>query len=67
MKLTFELNLRPLAHQSFKIGRNGIKYKPKKVTDYQITEIRPKVKNRTLEQNEIRTWVETRLKILFSA
>jgi Holliday junction resolvase RusA-like endonuclease len=35
MKLTFELNLRPLAHQSFKIGRNGIKYKPKKVTDYQ--------------------------------
>lgn len=35
MILTFELNLRPLAHQSFRIGRNGIKYKPKKVTDYQ--------------------------------
>ena len=35
MILTFELNLRPLAHQSFQIGRNGIKYKPKKVTDYQ--------------------------------
>jgi Holliday junction resolvase RusA-like endonuclease len=35
MKLTFELNLRPLDHQSFRIGRNGIKYKPKKVTDYQ--------------------------------
>ena len=35
MKLTFELNLSPLAHQSFKIGRGGIKYKPKKVKDYQ--------------------------------
>ena len=35
MKLTLELNIRPLAHQSFKIGRGGIKYKPKKVKDYQ--------------------------------
>tara|TARA_E500000081_G_scaffold150856_1_gene180072 strand:- start:365 stop:772 length:408 start_codon:yes stop_codon:yes gene_type:complete len=34
--LNFELNIRPLAHQSFKIGRNGIKYKPKKVKDYQV-------------------------------
>lgn len=36
MILNFELNIRPLAHQSFKIGRNGIKYKPKKVKDYQV-------------------------------
>jgi Holliday junction resolvase RusA-like endonuclease len=35
MMLSFELNLRPLAHQSVKFGRNGIKYKPKKVLDYQ--------------------------------
>jgi len=35
VKLTLELNIRPLAHQSFKIGRGGIKYKPKKVKDYQ--------------------------------
>jgi len=35
MKLIFNLNIKPLAHQSFKIGRNGIKYKPKKVKDYQ--------------------------------
>ena len=35
MKLTLELNIRPLAHQSFKIGRGGIKYKPNKVKDYQ--------------------------------
>ena len=35
MKLNFSLNIKPLAHQSFKIGRNGIKYKPKKVKDYQ--------------------------------
>ena len=35
MKLNLELNIRPLAHQSFKIGRGGIKYKPKKVKDYQ--------------------------------
>jgi len=34
--LNFELNIKPLAHQSFKIGRNGIKYKPKKVKDYQV-------------------------------
>jgi len=33
--LTLEYNIRPLAHQSFRIGRNGIKYKPKKVKDYQ--------------------------------
>lgn len=35
MILSFELNLRPLAHQSVRIGRGGIKYKPKKVLDYQ--------------------------------
>lgn len=35
MILTFELNLRPLSHQSVRFGRGGIKYKPKKVTDYQ--------------------------------
>ena len=35
MILTLEYNIRPLAHQSFRIGRNGIKYKPKKVKDYQ--------------------------------
>ena len=35
MKLNFDLNIRPLANQSFKIGRGGIKYKPKKVKDYQ--------------------------------
>ena len=34
MILTLEYNIRPLAHQSFRIGRNGIKYKPKKVKDY---------------------------------
>ena len=48
MKLTLELNIRPLAHQSFKIGRGGIKYKPKKVKDYEtylrrlVTEKLPK-------------------------
>ena len=31
MILTFEFNLRPMPHQSVKFGRNGIKYKPKKV------------------------------------
>lgn len=35
MTLSFELNLRPLAHQSVRFGRGGIKYKPKKVLDYQ--------------------------------
>ena len=35
MILTLEYNISPLAHQSFRIGRNGIKYKPKKVKDYQ--------------------------------
>ncbi len=35
MILTLEYNIRPLAHQSFRVGRNGIKYKPKKVKDYQ--------------------------------
>ncbi len=35
MILTFEFNLRPMPHQSVKFGRNGIKYKPKKVLDYQ--------------------------------
>tara|TARA_X000000368_G_scaffold209873_2_gene165785 strand:+ start:199 stop:609 length:411 start_codon:yes stop_codon:yes gene_type:complete len=35
MILTLEYNIRPLAHQSFRVGRNGIKYKPKKVKNYQ--------------------------------
>jgi Holliday junction resolvase RusA-like endonuclease len=35
MTISFELNLRPLAHQSVRFGRGGIKYKPKKVLDYQ--------------------------------
>ena len=35
MILTLEFNLRPMPHQSVKFGRNGIKYKPKKVLDYQ--------------------------------
>lgn len=34
-ELELKFNLRPQAHQSFKIGRNGIKYKPKKIVDYQ--------------------------------
>ena len=35
MNLNLELNIKPQAHQSFRIGRNGIKYKPKKIKDYQ--------------------------------
>lgn len=35
MILTLEIKTTPVAHQSFRIGRNGIKYKPKKVQDYQ--------------------------------
>jgi len=35
VKLKLNLDIKPLAHQSFRIGRNGIKYKPKKVKDYQ--------------------------------
>lgn len=35
MKISFELYIKPLAHQSFRIGRNGIRYKPKKIVDYQ--------------------------------
>lgn len=35
MKLKLNLDIKPLSHQSFRIGRNGIKYKPKKVKDYQ--------------------------------
>jgi Holliday junction resolvase RusA-like endonuclease len=35
MILTLEFKVMPVAHQSFKIGRNGIKYKPKKIKDYQ--------------------------------
>ena len=46
MILTFELNLRPLSHQSVRFGRGGIKYKPKKVTDY---------------QNYVRTLIESQL------
>ncbi len=47
-EIELKINLRPQAHQSFKIGRNGIKYKPKKVVDYQkyvvtlVTEQLPK-------------------------
>lgn len=33
--LVLELNIRPMPHQSVRFGRNGIKYKPKKVVDYQ--------------------------------
>lgn len=35
MKISFELYIKPLAHQSFRIGRNGIRYKPKRIVDYQ--------------------------------
>jgi Holliday junction resolvase RusA-like endonuclease len=35
MSLIFELNIRPMPHQSVRFGRNGIKYKPKKIMDYQ--------------------------------
>lgn len=34
-ELVFTLNTRAQPHQSFRIGRNGIKYKPKKIVDYQ--------------------------------
>lgn len=60
MKLNLELNIRPLAHQSFKIGRGGIKYKPKKVTDYQnylrrlVTEQLPKNFNIITAGSEIK-------------
>lgn len=60
MKLNLELNIRPLAHQSFKIGRGGIKYKPKKVTDYQnylrrlVTEQLPKDFNIITAGSEIK-------------
>lgn len=35
MKISFDLYIKPLAHQSFRIGRNGIRYKPKRIVDYQ--------------------------------
>ncbi len=35
MTLEFKFNIRPVPHQSFRVGRNGIKYKPKKIKDYQ--------------------------------
>jgi Holliday junction resolvase RusA-like endonuclease len=35
VKLSFDIYVKPLAHQSFRIGRNGIRYKPKKIVDYQ--------------------------------
>ena len=35
MTLELELNIRPMPHQSVRFGRNGIKYKPKKILDYQ--------------------------------
>lgn len=34
-EIEFKLNIMPQAHQSFRIGRNGRKYKPKKIVDYQ--------------------------------
>lgn len=33
-ELTLKFNVRPQAHQSVKIGRNGIAYQPKKVRDF---------------------------------
>ena len=35
MVLTLEIKTAPVPHQSFRVGRNGIKYKPKKIKDYQ--------------------------------
>tara|TARA_R100001440_G_scaffold70846_1_gene93503 strand:- start:1886 stop:2293 length:408 start_codon:yes stop_codon:yes gene_type:complete len=35
VKLSFDIYVKPLAHQSFRIGRNGIRYKPKRIVDYQ--------------------------------
>ena len=34
LKLTF--NIRPVPHQSVRIGRNNIAYKPKKIINYQV-------------------------------
>jgi Holliday junction resolvase RusA-like endonuclease len=34
-ELELKYNLMPLAHQSFRFARNGRKYKPKKIVDYQ--------------------------------
>lgn len=35
MVLDLRYKVAPQAHQSFRIGKNGIRYKPKKVKDYQ--------------------------------
>ena len=35
MTITLEIKTAPVPHQSFRVGRNGIKYKPKKIKDYQ--------------------------------
>lgn len=34
MELTLKYNVTPVPHQSVKIGRNGIAYQPKKVSDF---------------------------------
>lgn len=34
LKLTF--NIKPVPHQSVRIGRNNIAYKPKKIINYQV-------------------------------
>ena len=35
MLLTLDIQIKPQAHQSFRFARNGRRYKPKKITDYQ--------------------------------
>ena len=35
MTLTLQLKIKPQAHQSFRFARNGRRYKPKKIIDYQ--------------------------------
>lgn len=34
-EIEFKLNIMPQPHQSFRFARNGRKYKPKKIVDYQ--------------------------------
>jgi|TARA_R100001460_G_scaffold24995_1_gene50238 Holliday junction resolvase RusA-like endonuclease len=35
MLVTLDIQIKPQAHQSFRFARNGRRYKPKKITDYQ--------------------------------
>ena len=35
MTITLEIKTAPIPHQSFRVGKNGIKYKPKRIKDYQ--------------------------------